>query len=137
MNKKKCAVQEITDKDDFTKKSLPETTTINLEDEDNQQALAFYSRYHVKYVKLPEMKDSVKNIETVMTNCNCDSQVDIVMCPFGDGEEASCAALRDQVAFLNNAITEWNEYLLPKEDFRNNSIVNWFEEVGSKLMKDE
>eukprot|EP00957_Ditylum_brightwellii_P083637 6357652-Ditylum_brightwellii.AAC.1 len=45
-----CAVDQTVDG------KLPVTTAINLEDEKNQPALAFFSRYHVEYVKLPELE---------------------------------------------------------------------------------
>jgi len=117
--------------------TLPITTTINLEDVENQPSLAFFSRYHVEYVKLPELKVSVDNIEAMRADCNCTKQDPDLMCPFGNNEEASCGALDQQVASLNNATKEWTEYMLPKDDYRSNTIVNWFEKVGSELMKDE
>lgn len=126
-----CAVEK---GDDGT---LPITTTINLEDVENQPSLAFFSRYHVEYVKLPELKVSVDNIEAMRTDCNCTKQDPDLMCPFGNNEEASCGALDQQVASLNNATKEWTEYMLPKDDYRSNTIVNWFEKVGLELMKDE
>ena len=123
----KCAVEEIDG-------ALPETTTINLEDVKNQPALAFYSRYHVEYVKLPELEDSVQNLNNTITACNCTEKE--IMCSFG-GKEEMCSKLDQQVSYLNKAIIDWNEYLQPKEDFGDNTIVNWFDEVGSKIMKDK
>ena len=116
--------------------TLPITTTINLKDEKNQPALSFFSRYHAKYVKLPELKRNRGNIERVWTKCNCIGKDKNFKCNNGT-DKASCGSLTEQKHFLGNAIKEWEEYLLPKENFKKNSIVNWFKEIGSELLKDK
>ena len=115
-NEGSCAVKEVNG-------TLPETSTINLEDEENQPALAFFSRYHVEYVKLPELKDQADNIKKVKSDCDCDNKKDEFMCKYGKNEEKSCDVLDKQVTYLKNAIGEWEEFLLPpKNNFTESSI---------------
>eukprot|EP00957_Ditylum_brightwellii_P032409 2455917-Ditylum_brightwellii.AAC.1 len=124
---------EVEKADDGT---LPITTIINLEDVKNQPALAFYSRYHVEYVKLPELRRSAGNIQNTMNECDCANNPEN-MCFLNGGEKKRCDELGEQINYLRNATNEWNENLTPKDDLHNQSIVNWFEEVGSQLMTDE
>ena len=52
-DKSTCAI--ITEDDD----SLPITTTFNIEDTENEPALAYISRYHVNNVKVLELEAAI------------------------------------------------------------------------------
>ena len=56
-----CAVKT-EENDDTSTPPLPTTTTFNIEDPKNQPALAFFSRYHVNYVKIPELEAAIQMI---------------------------------------------------------------------------
>merc|ERR1712176_305219 len=67
-----CKVKTLEDN-----KTLPTTTTFNIEAPENKPALAFYSRYHIENIKLPELQKSVSDIEYNRVECKCGQQDEI------------------------------------------------------------
>ena len=80
---KRCSVKEVAI-DGKTK--LPEATSFNIKAETSQPALSFYTRYHIKNLKLSELKKTMGNKNQRYVDCNCSKK---------DGEE-KCDAFANE-----------------------------------------
>ncbi len=123
--------------------NLPFTTTFNIEDTENQPALSFFSRYHVKYVKIPELEEAKANKESQKNDCGCADGTPNKSCPYyeADGTEntITCLEMTSQLEALQRGIDAWSTTLADSETTAKSvtsskSIVNWFEQVGPNMM---
>merc|ERR1712038_1517943 len=57
----RCSVKEVVDSANGNKE-LPVKTTFDVKPPSSESALSFYSRYHIEYVKLPELHDKLNNL---------------------------------------------------------------------------
>mmetsp|Transcript_21609 Transcript_21609/g.27877 ORF Transcript_21609/g.27877 Transcript_21609/m.27877 type:complete len:1916 (+) Transcript_21609:457-6204(+) len=125
--------------------TVPTTITFNIQDTENQPALAFFSRYHVNEVKLPELQGAKESKANQKDGCDCtDDDLDKVCKYFeADGNEKSttCLEITNEIESLQAGIDGWIAALKTEEDNLelstndpSKSINNWFTEFGSKDM---
>jgi len=123
----------------------PITTTFNIEDTENEPALAFFSRYHVNHVKIPELKAAKANKESQQENCECTVSDTDKVCKYteADGTEktTTCLEIMNEIESVKAGIAGWDTALKVENDTlesntkdASKSINNWFTEYGVKDM---
>merc|ERR1712038_1044227 len=128
--------------------TVPTTITFNIEDTENQPALAFFSRYHVNKIKIPELRGAKESKVNQKDGCDCTDDDPDKVCKYfeADGTEKSttCSEITNEIGSLQAGIDGWNAALKVEEDNLelttndpSKSINNWFTEFGSNDMHSE
>jgi len=120
--------------DDKLTPPLPTKILFNIEAPSTKAAMSFYSRYHIKTVKLPELQRTLK---VKQRNQNaCANGFNSSGCPFTNEETDKIKNLEEEIALLkDDAIPAWEEVLEfgEKENQQTfTSILNWFEKVADQ-----
>lgn len=127
---------------DFTEDKpnpFPSQLIFDVNSPPSEQALAFYSRYHIEYVKLPDLKYSQKKQQELVDAMKRDEQV---CCSVKKDKTGKCpAGKRNKVCdddekleeqgdldALNDGVNSWvtNMNIEPDPD----ALVNWMSELG-------
>lgn len=84
-------------------RTLPQKTTFDIKSPENEPALAFFSRYHIQHVKLPELNRAKQNLQAELHDCTQD-----------------CDAKQTQLKVLDEGIDGWVIALREEEQTRMN-----------------
>ena len=102
--------------------------------------MSFFTRYHVDYIKLPELRDSVKLLESDIEDCNNYCTKD----SSGKGKDlckhCKLKDIEEKIKTMKNGIAGWENVLNDAKDTLESvkknavdtSITNWFDKVGNE-----
>ncbi len=132
----------VTTEDDGT---LPTRTIFDIEAPENEPALAFFSRYHVDNVKIPELETAIANKESQKSDCECTDDNPNKACKYYEADDTqkttTCDEIDIDIEFLQAGLDGWNTTLKEEKDSfdlltsdTSKSINNWFNEFGAKDM---
>ena len=160
-----CIPDKVPDPNDSTNSTLifPSTFIFNVKSSESKEALTFYSRHHIKKVKIQELSDSVSAQNTVLLQvknreiicCEPEENTDgltqykgsclgttnpMVACNQGDEDYE-----QERTQTLETSLNSWQQTLLDADQTKTDAIGNnkaiqgWFNDadVGQKGMADE
>lgn len=90
---------------------LPVKSVFDVNDESNKPSMSFFSRYHIEYVKLPKLRQSLQN---EISN------------------KPRWAKPNEKIKVLETGISGWEVALAVERNTKNKAVTinEWFEEVG-------
>jgi len=135
-----CEAAGVTDGDGTF--SFPSQLVFDINSPPSEQSLAFYSRYHVEYVKIPELKYARdKQVELVIAMerkdpvCCSVPKVNSVCPPDKRNAECDQNAIDEEIGdrdALIDGVQSWEDNV--KKEADRGQLVNWMSEFGSEGM---
>lgn len=126
---------------DDNRNPFPSEVIFSVDSPSSKQALSFYSRYHIEYVKVPELNESItkqqQTVDAMKSNepvcCNEDEELQNSQC--SSDEKTKCEEIKKEEADLQSIKDGRDGWLVnlnlePERD----SIVNWMTGFGSEGM---